>query len=89
MRSRATYTADEICEERELLLEQQSVLTKAADLRRLLISKRNFFRSGELIVEKQTEPSHGFWKRRIVMVIGYPAPNHYLACSFHASLITA
>jgi hypothetical protein len=35
------------------------------------------------------EPSHGFWKRRVVVVIGYPAANHYLACSFHASLITA
>ena len=58
-------------------------------LRRMLISNRNFFRSAELIVRKQTELSHGFRKRRIIVVIGYPAPDHYLACSFYASLTTA
>ena len=35
------------------------------------------------------ELSHGFWKRRIIVVIGHPASNHYLACSFYASLIIA
>jgi hypothetical protein len=55
----------------------------------MLISNRNFFRSAELIARKQTELSHGFWKRRIIVVIGHPAPDHYLACSFYASLTTA
>ena len=35
---------------------------------------------------KQTEQSHGFWKRRIVVVVGYPAPNNHFACPFYASL---
>ena len=35
------------------------------------------------------EESHGLWKRRIVVVIGYPTANHYLACSLYASLTTA
>ena len=35
------------------------------------------------------EESHGLWKRRIVVVIGYPTANHYLACSLYAPLTTA
>jgi len=35
------------------------------------------------------ELSHGFRKRCIVVVIGYTAPNHYLACYFYASLTIA
>jgi hypothetical protein len=63
--------------------------TSLEDLSRLLISNRNFFRSAELIVRNQTELTHGFRKRRIIVVIGHPAPDHYLACSFYASLTMA
>ena len=63
--------------------------TSLEDLSRLLISNRNFFRSAELIVRNQAELNHGFRKRRIIVVIGYPAPDHYLACSFYTSLTTA
>ena len=35
------------------------------------------------------EESHGLWKRRIVVVIGYPTANDYLACSLYAPLTTA
>ena len=35
------------------------------------------------------EESHGLWKRRIVVVIGYPTANHYLACPLYAPLTTA
>ena len=69
--------------------ESSIELLQTTSLEDLLISDRNFFRSAELIVRKQTELSHGFRKRRIIVVIGHPAPDHYLACSFYASLTTA
>jgi hypothetical protein len=52
----------------------------------LFVRLGTFLGQANCLFERQTENSHGIWKRRAIVVIGYPPPNHYLACSFYASL---
>jgi hypothetical protein len=56
--------------------------------KRLLVRIETFLGQANYCHGKQTEISHGLWKRCIVVVAGYPAPNYYLACHFYASLTT-
>ena len=52
----------------------------------ILCDSELFLGQANCLFEKQTENSDGIWKRRAIVVIGYPPPNYYLACSFYASL---